>query len=251
MTQQIIHFSEQVAEMYATQFLNDYVGGDVFLGGDIEQILADRAVLVYQNVADPSYYGAALHLADQHLIAINTYQNLRVRYYSAAHELWHLLYESGTIAIAAEQLNQERAADHFAAAVMLPVHLIKNVMQDSKTQVEWLIFKIADLSAMPYQAVAQRLHELGYKIPALLKSRTEAEWVCARATIRLVPSVLDKADAFTQFDGLAKEVEKKLSAGKITLELAANVIKHVDGTQAEKYWQQRQAQVADWVNEDD
>lgn len=68
----------------------------------------------------------------KHIIAINTNQPLRVRYYSAAHELWHLQFESGQIAIGEKQIDQERAADHFAAVVMLPSNLLKNIKNNFK-----------------------------------------------------------------------------------------------------------------------
>ena len=67
-----------------------------------------------------------------YLHAINTNQPLRVRYYSAAHELWHLRTESGEIAIGEKQIDQERAADHFAAVVMLPSNLLKNIKNNFK-----------------------------------------------------------------------------------------------------------------------
>lgn len=55
MNAQLKDLSETIAEAYAVKFLADNVGGEIFLGGDIEQILADRAYLVYQSVDDPTY----------------------------------------------------------------------------------------------------------------------------------------------------------------------------------------------------
>ncbi len=251
MNKRIKDYSETVADAYATEFLADYVGGEVFLGGEIEQILADRAYVVYQSVDDPSYFGAALHLLGKHIIAINTKQTLRIRYYSAAHELWHLQYESGEIAIDEKQIDQERAADHFAAAVMLPITLIKNVVKNFVEDDERLIFKIADLSSMPYQAVARRLVELDYKISPKLKDRTEVEWIRIREQLNLVPSALDKEDSFIQFNALLQEVDRKVKNNELTFELAANLIKHIDPKQAEKYWEQRQQIVDDWYSDDD
>ncbi|MDN6518032.1 MAG: hypothetical protein L0K72_07915, partial [Enterococcus sp.] len=115
MDAQLKDLSETIAEAYAVKFLADNVGGEIFLGGDIEQILADRAYLVYQSVDDPSYFGAALHLNGRHIIAINTNQPLRVRYYSEAQELRHLQFQTVEIAIGEKQIDQERPADHFAA----------------------------------------------------------------------------------------------------------------------------------------
>lgn len=250
MDDQMKELSETIAEAYAAKFLSNNVGGEVFLGSDIEQVLADRAYLVYQNVDDPSYFGAALHLMGKHIIAINTFQSLRSRYYSAAHELWHLQFESGEIAIDEKQIDHERAADHFAAVVMLPGSLLKSIMNNFKKNDERVVFKIADLSSMPYQAVARRLIELGYKLPSNLKSLEEVEWIQLREESDLVPSALDKADSFVQFHAFVEEVDKKVKKQELTLEIAANLVKHIDPEQAEKYWKQRQEIVDDWDSDD-
>ncbi|WP_315307137.1 ImmA/IrrE family metallo-endopeptidase [Enterococcus devriesei] len=250
MDEQLKDLSETIAEAYAVKFLADNVGGEIFLGGDIEQILADRAFLVYQSVDDPSYFGAALHLMGKHIIAINTNQPLRVRYYSAAHELWHLQFESGEIAIDEKQIDQERAADHFAAVVMLPSNLLKNIKNNFEKDDERLVFKIADLSSMPYQAVTRRLVELGYKLSSDLKSREEAEWIQVREQIDLVPSALDKADSFVQFHAFLQEVDEKVNKQELTLETAANLVKHIDAKKAEQYWKKRQEIVDDWDPDD-
>jgi len=46
-------------------------------------------------------------------------------------------------------------------------------------------------------------------------------------------------------------IDKKVKKQELTLELAANLIKHVDPKQAEKYWKQRQQIADDWDFEDD
>lgn len=251
MNKQIKQFSEDAADVYASKFLNKYFGGEVFLGSDIEQLLAEKAYVVYQNVDDLAYFGAAVHLAGHHIIAINTKQKLRTRYYSAAHELWHLLFESGEVPVEENSIDQERAADHFAAAVMLPETLILNLAKAYSEDKEKLVFKIADISSMPYEAVTRRLVELGQKISKPLIKRTELEWINSRKEIGLAPSALDKEDVFVQFDALSKEVERKVKKQEITLEIAANLLKHIDPSQAERYWQARQQLEDDWDFDED
>ncbi|MDN6692907.1 MAG: hypothetical protein L0L35_12130, partial [Enterococcus sp.] len=115
---------------------------------------------------------------------------------------------------------------------------------------ERLVFKIADLSSMPYQAVTRRLVELGYKLSSDLKSREEAEWIQVRERIDLVPSVLDKADSFVQFHAFLQEVDEKVNKQELTLETAANLVKHVDAKKAEQYWKKRQEIVDNWDPDD-
>lgn len=247
----MIEISEKAASQYALEFLRGYAGNEVFLGSEIEQILAEKAAVIYQAVDDSEYYGAAIHLLEQHLIAINTMQPLRTRYYSAAHELWHLQYESKEIPVAEiPDFDHERAADHFAAALMLPERLILSLMQNLKENLEILVIKIADISSMPYVAVVRRLQELGKRFPREVSSRTELEWIENRETLGISPSVLDKADVFTQFTALSNEVANQLAEGEITLELAANLLKHVAPEKAEFYWEERQKITDDWVDDD-
>lgn len=244
--------SEIVASQYALEFLREYTGDELFLGSDIEQLLAERSIVIYQDVRDPEYYGASICYKDKHFIAINTRQPLRSRYYSAAHELWHLLHNSGKLPIAdtIENFDHERAADHFAACLMLPERLVMNLINTNKGSVESLIFKISDLSSMPYVAVVRKLQELGKKIRKELSERSEADWVNQRNRIGLLPSVLDKMDNFTKFTALTNKVSEQQEDGQITLELAANILKHADPEEAERYWLEREKINDDWLEDD-
>lgn len=243
--------AELVAEQYAVYFLKKQLGEEIFLGSEIEQILAKKAAIIYQNVDDPTYFGAAIHLLDKHFIAINTAQPLRLRYYNAAHELWHLQYESEDIPMAQrEDFDHERAADHFAASVMLPEGLVRTLLHSLNESPERLVIKIADLSSMPYEAVTRRLKELGERIPVSVQKRSEAGWRLVRSNLGFPPSVLDKSDPFIQFSALSKETEQQVDKEEITLEMAANLIKHIDPKQAENYWDQRQKLMDDWIEDD-
>lgn len=244
--------AEKIAEQYSVYFLKEYLGEEVFLGSGIEQILAKNAYIIYQNVNDVFYFGAAIHMLDKHLIAINTAQPLRLRYYSAAHELWHLQYESGEIPSAQfEGFDHERAADHFAANIMLPKGLVKILCDTLDEKIEQLVIKIADFSSMPYVAVARRLKELGKKIPTSIIGKNEEEWKLLRPELGFPPSFLDKSDPFEQFSDFSKEVEKQVENNQLTLEMAANLIKHIDPEQAEVYWNQRQHLIDAWNSDDD
>ena len=252
MEKHISKLSEIVAEQYATVFLNDYLGGELFLGSEIEQILSEKAHVVYQAVDDPTYFGAAIHIVGEHIVAINTKQSLRMRYYSAAHELWHLQFEAGEIPLADfEDFDHERAADRFAAAIMLPAGLMRNLLNNLKENADTQIIKIADLSSMPYVAVTRRMRELGHRLSRSISSRTENEWIDLRQDLNISPSVLDKADAFTQFSDFSNEVNRRVENDQLTLEIAANLLRHIDSDQAEYYWQKRQEIMDEWTLADD
>lgn len=247
----MVEIAEKVASAYALEFLREYFGGEIFLGSDIEQLLADKAVVIYQEVNDPEYFGAAIHMMDKHIIAINTYQPLRTRYYSAAHELWHLQFESEKIPLAnIPNFDHERAADHFAAALMLPEKLLNNLIQKIDNDLEKIVIKIADISSMPYVAVVRRMRELGKRVPKSLSEKNEEDWVELRKNLGISQSPLDKADKFVQFNALTEEVDKQLKEERINLEIAANLLRHVDPEKAAYYWKERQSLNEAWLNDD-
>ena len=243
--------AEKIAEQYAVYFMQGHLGNEFFLGSTIEQILAEKAFIIYQNVDDLSYFGAAIHLLDKHLIAINTAQTLRLRYYSAAHELWHLQFESGDIPLADfNNFDHERAADHFAVSIMLPEGLVRTLCYNLDDPIEQLIIKIADFSAMPYEAVARRMKEIGQKIPKAIIERTEEDWRLLRQALGFPPSPLDRPNPFEQFSAFSKEIQKQVDSNQLTLEMAANLSKHIDPKQAASYWNQRQRLIDDWDSDD-
>ncbi|UUX33370.1 ImmA/IrrE family metallo-endopeptidase [Fundicoccus culcitae] len=241
----------EIADIYASVFLKKYFGEEVFLGSVIERVLSKKAHIIYQNVDDPSYYGATVHMLDKQIIAINTAQPLRIRYYSAAHELWYLLYDADELPIKYDGFEHERVAEQFATRVMLPDGLVRTLLRMIDGTIENKVIEIADLSSMPYVIVTNRLKELGARVSATLMEREEEDWIKVRKLLGYPPSVLDKSDAFKQFWALSKEVEQQLETKEITLEIAANLIKHIDPEQAEKYWKQRQDLLDDWSTEDD
>lgn len=244
--------SEKMASQYALAFLREYAGDEIFLGSDIEQILAEKAIVIYQDVEDPEYFGAMIRFMNQSLIAINTRQTLRSRYYSAAHELWHLQYELGELGLTDSivDFDHERAADHFAATVMLPERLISNLIQHFNGDLKVLVIRIADVSSMPYVAVVRRLKERGKKIPKNLFEKSEKDWLKIREELGIAPNILDKMDVFTQFNALTTEVTNKLKRKEITLEVAANLLKYSNPEKAESYWKERQNIKDDWLSDD-
>lgn len=245
-----------VAEKQANHFLASHFGDWIFIGASIEIVVTAQAVVIYQDVADPDYFGATIHTNDISQIAINTHQRLRDRYYSVAHELWHLLVLTNQIPTEqVSQLNDERAADHFAATVMLPEMLVKRYWHTTKQRADFdpalAIIQLADLSAMPYVAITRRLHELGFRLPAHLQTLTEAEWVAKRELAGLAPSPLDVAQPHIGFAAMKKLVLQKLKQHRLTLEAAATILTHVEPELAASLWVQRRQQLNGRATNDD
>lgn len=195
--------AEKTAEAFASSFFDDVFGIDFFLGAHIERLLADSVNLIYQNIEDVDFHGAAVHheLGDQFVI-LNTFHPLRMRYFTAAHELWHLSEGSK---LQGASFDHERAADHFAACIMLPRALVLNLWRKlrEKYDEEKTILSIADLSAIPYKAVERRFKELGENIVA---DYTEEEWLKLRDVYYMPKTPLDISIPDTRFVAYEKIV---------------------------------------------
>lgn len=218
--------AEEIAELFAEKFLTEQFGKEMFIGSNIELILEESgAKLIYQDVKDDQYHGAAVTFNNGSMfVALNTHHPLRTRYFTAAHELWHFI--DLRVALG-DEYDSERAADRFAAAIMLPKSLIKSSWHELiKTfPKKKVIVMIADMSAMPYQAVARRLKEVGVtNIPEDIKDFTEEDWVKYRLESGLNKSPFDESQPFKQFKYYADNVEKLVEVGELDFVTAANKI---------------------------
>lgn len=202
--------AEKTAEAFAASFLNDTFGYDLFLGSQIERILGEKVQLIYKIIDDDSFYGAAItHEVGEKFVVLNTTHALRMRYFTAAHELWHL---SEASKMQRDDFDHERAADRFAASLMLPKPLIKSLWKKFKKQLneEQAILYIADLSAVPYKAVERRIKEIDEVIKVC---HTEEEWKILRETYGLPLSPLDMPILENKFTAYKKQVQLHIQKG--------------------------------------
>jgi len=214
--------AEITAEAFAAGFLEETTGHDIFIGSHIERMLANRAVIIYQYVEDESYYGAAItHQSGEQFIALNTFHPLRIRYFTAAHEMWHL---SEASQLQDASFDHERAADRFAAAIMMPKSSTKDLWSKLKKtyEPEEAVVHFADLSSVPYQATVRRLQELGENINGV--TLKEEDWIKKRVKYNLPGSFLDSSQPFTQFTDYEYVVEKVVQEEKLNPLTAANKI---------------------------
>lgn len=202
--------AEKTAEAFAAAFLNDTVGYDLFLGAQIERILAEKVQLIYQHIEDDAFYSAMItHELGEKFIVLNTRHSLRMRYFTAANELWHLSEASD---MQKDEFDHEHAADRFAASLMLPKRLIKSLWKQFKMNYteEQAVLYIADLSAAPYKTVEKRIRELGERIKV---SHTEEEWKQSREVYDLPTSPLDFPIYENKFTAYEKQVQLHVNKG--------------------------------------
>ncbi|MFJ7982189.1 ImmA/IrrE family metallo-endopeptidase [Lysinibacillus xylanilyticus] len=227
--------AEAIAEALGTSFIHDKFGHDLFIGGQIEHILAERAIIIYQYVEDEKFYGVAVtHENGEQFIALNTYHPLRTRYFTASHELWHL---TNFVDLDNEFFDHERAADRFAAAIMLPKTLIKDLWNKfiAMYDVESSIIHLSDFAQVPYLAMVRRVKELGFKIPSLLVNRTEHEWKDRRIELGFPYSYLDEPMNETRFKAYEDVVKQNVEHIGLDTLIAANKLVKFAPKQAKQY----------------
>ncbi|WP_158593276.1 ImmA/IrrE family metallo-endopeptidase [Planomicrobium sp. Y74] len=145
-----------------------------------------------------------------------------MRYFTAAHELWHL---SEASQLQAEGFDHERAADRFAAAIMLPKAITKDLWLKFKKLYEpkEAIIHIADFSEVPYEAVVRRLKELGISLSGL--NFSEEEWQNERIKLDLPRSTLDLPQPLERFAAYEHAVEETLEKGSLDSLTASNKLR--------------------------
>ena len=249
--------SESVAQDLAETFLSNYFGSDLFISADIERTLAEQVNVIYQDIEDPDYSGAAISYKGVHFIALNTHQTLRNRYYSAAHELWHLVVGSNLFSIDhtkyqklinLPEFNTERAADHFAAAIMMPRDVmirtwnryIQNQASPNADMITDAIIRIANVSSMPYAAVTRRLSELDLLGNKKIAKLTDADWQKLVDNSSFPPSPLDKIEPFKKFSRLTHVVNQLVQQKQLSLLEAAQLTTYADPDTATHYLNKRQ-----------
>lgn len=169
---------EQKAENEARRILENYFGSVTFIGAAIEQFVRSytKSDIIYEYINDKLLFGGKVDYpcngSNDKFVFINSYHSSRVQYFTLAHELFHLteVHEELSAIISNNTTDKEilktaieRAADRFAAALLLPENLVKSIwvkLIDLDMSGEKIIYYIADMSSAPYEAVARRITEL-------------------------------------------------------------------------------------------
>lgn len=218
LTEFLLEFGEQLAEITARRMLENNFGSSTFIGAYIEQFVRNfsKTAIIYEYMNDPLIFGGEVKYfkdgKDDSYVFINTYHSYRVQYFTLAHELFHLTPEHEKL-IKAFDLNVpnkdeilekviERSADRFAATLLLPENLVKGIWEKLLNEVEdqeRIIFNLADMSCAPYEAVARRLVELNLHTSRKLdnsfkdkiKNYKDSDWEAERIDYMAIPSPLD------------------------------------------------------------
>lgn len=212
-----VEYSEMIASGQALEYLLEGIGENIFIGSSIEHLLSEQANIIYQHIEDPKFFGATIINntgAHEKFVYLNTYHSMRIRYFTAAHEMWHLT-EGAKVQ---DSINHERAADHFAATLMLPSSLVSSLYQrflkgTKKEDKQRAVIVLADLAATPYETVQRRLTELEYRHGL---NHTEEEWVALRESLGFAKSPLDSPLPFNSFPYYEAQLRELVESGEMS-----------------------------------
>ena len=149
-----------VAREHAILFLNEFSITD-FIGPTIESIIELKRIhLIYDTINDSEAEGFSASKQGLKFIFIKSNFNLRLQKFTMAHEIYHL---DDKIERLASTIEDERAADHFAANILLPENVVfekyRSLKKSGYNSLE-IFFALTDLSQVPYEAMYKRYKEL-------------------------------------------------------------------------------------------
>lgn len=148
------------AGQIAILFLKELESLD-FIGPTIESIAEIKKInLIYDTINDPEAEGFSATKQNLKFIFVNSNFNLRLQKFTIAHEIYHL---DENIAEIKNVFENERAADHFAANVLLPEEVVfdkyRSLQKLGYNDIE-TFFSLSDLSHVPYETLYKRYKEL-------------------------------------------------------------------------------------------
>lgn len=153
---------------------------NVFKAGfDVEKLVKKLNIDIIPEKLDNDVSGLFVRIDDKPVISYNKNErNLGRKRFTIAHELGHYILHSdkplfidktpkvmfrNSASSSGEQL-QEREANHFAAALLMPIKLIKEEIDNAPDNVTNPIEYLAEKFKVSEQAMTFRLANLGYDI---------------------------------------------------------------------------------------
>ncbi len=158
-------------------FIERYVGYGVILQDDIFNIIqtfSKDIQFIRFPIKDSEICGFICNYKEKSFIYINTYLPLEKQIYTAAHELFHLIYNLDQLDVTnhlikdedLEIVENEQQANLFAALLLVPKMILIKKLEimkiDSKNIETKDIIKLMDIFAVPYKTIVLRLFEIGF-----------------------------------------------------------------------------------------
>lgn len=254
MTNHHVTKADRVGEAFALQVLSEHFGSEIFIGSSIELKIEELASIIYKEIEDPKFYGATITVkrGNRKYVLLNTFQSLRLRYFTAAHEFWHVLDISTMVK---DDIDYERAAERFAAALMLPESLVRSLVHslqdvhEKEAEEKRIVIRIADISSAPYVAVAKRMVELRLTNNKKLADYSEKDWIKIRKELNIVESPLDQPLPINRFTDYEDRVAEEVKTGNLNYIEASKRLANVSPEKSSEYAQKRALKAKELMKE--
>ena len=165
----------KLARAAAVVYLEELSISD-FLGPILEEIVKIKGIkLIYDTIDDHEAEGFSAKKYDENFIFINTNFNPRLQTFTIAHEIYHL---DDSIMQLPDIKEDERAADHFAANILLPDKVVLEkyrILKNLEYNDIEVFFKLSDLSRVPYETLYKRYKELSLSVVKIDKELVKIE----------------------------------------------------------------------------
>lgn len=249
-----VNKADRVGEAFALQVLIEHFGCEIFIGSSIELKIEELASIIYKEVEDPKFYGATITIkrGNRKYVLLNTSQSLRLRYFTAAHEFWHVL---GINTMVNDDIDHERAAERFAAALMLPESLVRSIVRsmqmvkDKDIEEKRAVIRLADISSAPYVAVAKRLVELNLTNNKKLAEISEKDWIVIRKELNFVESPLDEPLRLNRFIDYEARIAEEVCNGDLNDIEASKRLANVSPDKSAEYAKKRSIKAKEMMKE--
>lgn len=249
-----VNKADRVGEAFALQVLSEHFGSEIFIGSSIELKIEELASIIYKEIEDPKFYGATITLkrGDRKYVLLNTCQSLRLRYFTAAHEFWHVL---GINTMVKDDIDHERSAERFAAALMLPESLVRSLVRslpeahEKEVEEKRAVIRIADISSAPYVAVAKRMVELNLTNNTGLANYSEKDWIKIRKELNIVESPLDQPLPINRFTDYEERVAEEVQDGNLNYIEASKRLANVSPEKSAEYAEMRSVKAKEIIKE--
>lgn len=246
--------ADRVGEAFALQVLSEHFGAEVFIGSSIELKIEELASVVYKEIEDPEFFGATITIkrGSRKYVLLNTCKSLRLRYFTASHELWHVLDINTMVK---DGIDHERAAERFAAALLLPESLVRSLVQslqedsNKETAERRVVIRIADISSAPYVAVAKRLVELNLTSNKKIADFSEIDWIKMREELNVVESPLDMPLLINRFTDYEERIAEEVQSGELDYLEASKRLANVSPKRSVEYAKKRSAKAKNVMEE--
>lgn len=158
----------------ARKKLNDYSKLNDVIGSQIFNILELDNKVLYYPIEDEEVWGFSEKIKGKSFVWINTHISYDKQVFAAAHELYHLWFESdGEVILKTdiEEINNsyvipehELKANRFAAELLINEELLLQEMRTYSVEKNKIgikdIFKLSNLFIVPYKTMVKRLYEI-------------------------------------------------------------------------------------------